>query len=99
MPTASSHWLVYDIPGASAGSLPENVGTGSGAPAQGKNGRGARGYTGPCPPSGTHHYVFTLHALDGPLALTGTPSRSELEAAIKGHSLGTAVLTGTYKRS
>lgn len=93
------HWLAYDIPGASDGSLAEDVGTGSGAPPQGKNGRGARGYTGPCPPSGTHHYVFTLSALDAPLRLTGTPSRSELEAAIAGHVLATAVLTGTFKRS
>jgi Raf kinase inhibitor-like YbhB/YbcL family protein len=93
------HWLAYDIPGAPAGSLPENVGTGSGAPPQGRNGRGARGYTGPCPPSGTHHYVFTLYALDRPLGLTGTPTRSELEAAIKGHSLATAVLTGLFRHS
>ena len=93
------HWLAYWIPAASAGSLPENVGAGPGAPPQGKNGHGARGYTGPCPPSGTHHYVFTLYALDRPLELTGTPTRSELEAAIKGHALGTAVLTGTFKHS
>jgi Raf kinase inhibitor-like YbhB/YbcL family protein len=93
------HWLVYDIPGAPAGSLPEDVGTGSGAPPQGKNGRGGRGYAGPCPPSGTHHYVFTLYALDRRLGLTGTPTRSELEAAINGHTLATAVLTGTFKHS
>ena len=93
------HWLVYDIPAASAGSLAENVGTGAGAPPQGANGRGKAGYTGPCPPSGTHHYVFTLYALDRALGLTGTPSYADIEAAIKGHVLAMAVLTGTYKRS
>ncbi len=93
------HWLAWWSPAASAGSLPEDVGTGPGAPHEGKNGHGLRGYTGPCPPSGTHHYVFTLSAVDRSLALTGTPTRSELEAAIKGHVLGTATLTGTYKRS
>jgi hypothetical protein len=93
------HWLVFDVPGASSGSLPENVGTGSGAPPQGRNSRGDRGYTGPCPPSGRHHYVFTLYALDAPTGLTGTPSRSQIEAAIKGHVLAKTVLTGTYKRS
>ena len=93
------HWLVYDIPAASAGSLAENVGTGTGAPPQGANGRGKAGYTGPCPPSGTHHYVFTLYALDRALGLTGTPSYADIEAAIKGHVLAMAVLTGTYKRS
>jgi Raf kinase inhibitor-like YbhB/YbcL family protein len=93
------HWLVYDIPAASAGSLPENLGTGAGAPPQGANGRGKAGYTGPCPPSGTHHYVFTLYALDRALGLTGTPSRAAIEAGIKGHVLAMTVLTGTYKRS
>ena len=93
------HWLVYDIPAASAGSLAENVGTGTGAPPQGANGRGKAGYAGPCPPSGTHHYVFTLYALDRTLGLTGTPSHAEIEAAIKGHVVAMTVLTGTYKRS
>jgi Raf kinase inhibitor-like YbhB/YbcL family protein len=93
------HWLVYDIPAASAGSLAENLGTGAGAPPQGANGSGKAGYTGPCPPSGTHHYVFTLYALDRTLGLTGTPSHAEIEAAIKDHVLATTVLTGTYKRS
>ena len=93
------HWLVYDIPAASAGSLAENIGTGAGAPPQGANGRGKAGYTGPCPPSGTHHYVFTLYALDRTLGLSGTPSHADIEAAIKGHVLAMTVLTGTYKRS
>ena len=93
------HWLVYDIPAASAGSLADNLGTGGSAPPQGANGRGKVGYTGPCPPSGTHHYVFTLYALDHALGLTGTPSHDEIEAAIKGHFLEMTVLTGTYKRS
>ena len=93
------HWLVYDISATSAGSLAENVGTGPGAPPQGANSRAKAGYTGPCPPSGTHHYVFTLYALDRTLGLTGTPSHAEIEAAIKDHVLAMTVLTGTYKRS
>jgi hypothetical protein len=28
----------------------------------GPNGAGQNGYTGPCPPSGTHHYRFELRA-------------------------------------
>ena len=43
--------------------------------------------------------MFTLYALDRTLGLTGTPSRADIEAAIKGHVLATTVLTGTYKRS
>jgi len=93
------HWLVYDIAAATAGSLAENVGIAAGSPPQGANGRGKAGYTGPCPPSGTHHYVFTLYALDRTLGLTGTPSHAAIEAAIKGHVLAMTTLTGTYKRS
>jgi phosphatidylethanolamine-binding protein (PEBP) family uncharacterized protein len=43
--------------------------------------------------------VFTLYALDRTLGLTGTPSRADLEAAMKGHVLAMTVLTGTYKQS
>jgi Raf kinase inhibitor-like YbhB/YbcL family protein len=92
------HWLVYDIPSASDGTLPAAMGTSSSERPQGRNGFGKRGYGGPCPPSGTHHYVFTIYALDGPLRLSGTPSRSEIESAMRGHILAQTTLTGTYKR-
>src|SRR4029079_3379289 len=93
------HWLVYDLPAASAGSLAENVGTGAGAPPQGANGRGKAGYTGPCPPSGTHHYVFTLYALDRTLGLTRTPSYAEIEAALKYDVLAATGSTATHNLS
>ena len=31
---------------------------------QGRNDFGKAGYGGPCPPGGTHHYVFRIYALD-----------------------------------
>jgi Raf kinase inhibitor-like YbhB/YbcL family protein len=91
------HWLAFDIPGAEAGSLPAAVRPG-GPPPQGTNGFGKRGYGGPCPPSGKHHYVFTLSALDHELGLTGAPRRADLERAMQGHVLATSTLTGTYQR-
>jgi Raf kinase inhibitor-like YbhB/YbcL family protein len=50
------HWRVTRLP-ASARSLPAASRLG------GANGAGRAGYTGPCPPSGTHHYRFELRAL------------------------------------
>jgi Raf kinase inhibitor-like YbhB/YbcL family protein len=91
------HWLIYDIPGAAAGSLPEGITTSSPIP-QGLNGAGKAGYTGPCPPSGVHRYVFTLYALDGPLGLQAHPHRAEVETAMQGHILAKVVLTATYQR-
>jgi phosphatidylethanolamine-binding protein (PEBP) family uncharacterized protein len=51
---------------------------------------GSKGYTPPCPPSGTHHYIFTLYAFGE--APPGT-DRAAIEGA--GNELGKAVLTGT----
>src|SRR5215472_143912 len=64
-----THWLVYNIP-ATANHLPENVPNQDKVPGggmQGRNDSGKYGYTGPCPPSGTHRYYFRLYALDGEL--------------------------------
>ena len=52
-----THWLVYNIP-PSTRHIREHE-----APPQSTEGRsdfGTRGYGGPCPPSGTHRYVFQL---------------------------------------
>ena len=50
------HWRIPRLP-VSARSLP------AGSRLGGRNGAGGSGWTGPCPPSGTHHYRFTLQAL------------------------------------
>jgi Raf kinase inhibitor-like YbhB/YbcL family protein len=92
------HWVVYDLTGTPSGGLPAAVSASPDAPPQGRNGFGKPGYGGPCPPSGTHHYAFTLYALDGVLGLTGTPSGDELRAAMDGHVLAETTLTGTYQR-
>jgi Raf kinase inhibitor-like YbhB/YbcL family protein len=93
-----AHWLVYNITGSATGSLPEAMAASPDAPSQGVNDFGKIGYGGPCPPSGTHHYRFTLYALDDALPLTSAPHATELRAAIDGHVLATARLTATYRR-
>lgn len=58
------------------------------------------GYDGPCPPWNdeiVHHYIFTLYALDvAALPLDGKISGQQLRAALAGHVLGQASLTGLY---
>jgi hypothetical protein len=93
------HWLVLDLPGSASGSIPRDVGTGSNAPAQGRNDFGRTGWGGPCPPSGTHRYAFTLYALGAPLGLHGTPDGGDVRKALaKARVLDKAVLEGRYKR-
>jgi Raf kinase inhibitor-like YbhB/YbcL family protein len=92
------HWLVLDLPGRD-GDLPKGVDPAATSPQQGRNGFGQPGWGGPCPPSGTHHYDFTLTALDAPLGLPDHPTEGAVKDAISGRStLGTATLTGTYRR-
>ena len=92
------HWIVYDMTGTPTGGLPTAVSSSPDAPPQGTNSFGARGYGGPCPPSGEHHYVFTLFALDAPLELNGAPRLGVVQAAMADHVLATTTLTGTYHR-
>ncbi len=58
------------------------------------------GYDGPFPPfndSIVHHYVFTLFAVDVPrLALDGAFNGAQVRAALQGHVLAQASITGTY---
>jgi hypothetical protein len=92
------HWVVFDMTGSQSGALTEAVSASPDAPTQGRNGFGRIGWGGPCPPSGTHHYRFTLLALDAMLGLSGTPSADEVRAAAQDHTLAEATLTGTYRR-
>jgi Raf kinase inhibitor-like YbhB/YbcL family protein len=94
------HWVVVDLPPSATG-LPEGVPATpeiSGGGRQGKNDFGKIGYGGPCPPSGTHRYVFTLYALDSTLGLPAGATRQDLLAAMRNRALGEATLTGTYSR-
>ena len=58
------------------------------------------GYDGPCPPWNDeipHRYVFTLYALDVPrLDVAGVFSGAGVRAAMAGHVLAQAAVTGCY---
>lgn len=93
------HWIVLDVTASATGALPRGVSTSPDAPAQGTNDFGRPGWGGPCPPSGTHRYVFTLYALAAPLNLAGAPRGSAVEKALgSAHVLGKAVLQARYRR-
>jgi len=64
----------------------------------GKNSWGRNDYGGPCPPSGKHHYFFTIYALDIKLDLPEGSTREELELAMEGHVIAHSQLAGLYKR-
>ena len=59
---------------------------------------GTPGYGGPCPPSGEHHYIFKLYALDQILNLPDSTDAAALRTAIAGHILDQVELTGLYSR-
>ena len=87
-----THWVMWNI--ETDGTIPEDF---KGAQ-QGYNGARSAGYKGMCPPSGTHHYHFTVYALDTKLNLSNTTGKDALEQAMKGHIIATGRLTGLYKK-
>lgn len=95
-----AHWVMYNIPPGSTGlaagaPLAEELADGS---LQGVNGGGEIGYTGPCPPSGEHEYVFRLYALNAEIGLGAGATLAEVEAAIVDHVLALSELVGTFSR-
>jgi Raf kinase inhibitor-like YbhB/YbcL family protein len=90
------HWVVYDI-APTVNALPEGDGKVRGARA-GRNDWKRTGYGGPCPPVGRHRYFFKLYALDALLGDLGSPSKDQLEHALRGHVLAQAELIGTYQK-
>ncbi len=94
------HWVVFNIPGNVTG-LPENVPDGetvTGGGMHGENSWGDLGYGGPCPPMGSHHYVFTVYALDTMLPLDAGPSKRNVLDAMSGHVLAKGELVGIYPK-
>src|ERR1043166_8874141 len=75
------HWLVGKIPPSTP-----SIGEGQHLGVEEQNGFGKPGYGGPCPPSGLHHYAFTLYAM------------GDEQPPSKGNVLAQAQLIGTYKR-
>ena len=91
------HWVLYNIP-PNVSDLPEGI-----APAklplgmvEGLNDWKRIGYGGPCPPIGRHRYFHKLYALDTVLEGMDTPTKAQVETAMKGHVIAQTELMGTY---
>jgi Raf kinase inhibitor-like YbhB/YbcL family protein len=91
------HWVVFDIVSrANSLEVPRDS-TPRGV--QGVNSWHLTGYMGPCPPEGeAHEYMFTVYALDTTLELPSGVDSGPVYAALEGHVITSAVLTGTYGR-
>lgn len=94
------HWVLYNLPpnvtglaeGVTSGTLPTGA-------EEGLNDWKKSGYGGPCPPIGRHRYFHKLYALDTVLTGLDKPTKTTVEAAMKGHILSEAVLMGTYEKA
>ena len=95
------HWVFFNIP-PEVQQLPENLPKDkSGLPGatQGTNDFPTLGYSGPCPPSGTHNYHFKIYALDCLLNLDSTATKKDVLNEMQSHILAEGLLIGKYKRN
>jgi len=95
-----THWVIFNIPPSESG-LEEGVETKPTLPnrsVQGKTDFGRIGYGGPCPPSGTHRYMFHLYALDTNLNLPTGSTKEQVVREMQSHVLGEAEIVGLYSR-
>lgn len=94
------HWIVFNIPSTidfikeNQQNLREEAPFMYGA----TDFNGSQEWGGPCPPSGMHHYHFTLYALNTMLDLPAGASKEEVLSAMHGHILEQVTLIGTYQR-
>jgi Raf kinase inhibitor-like YbhB/YbcL family protein len=94
------HWVLYNLPPA-ATVLQEGIRTGElpKGTLEGLNDWKRTGYGGPCPPIGRHRYFHKLYTLGTLLPAMESPTKTDLEQAMKGHVLEKAELIGTYQKS
>lgn len=90
-----THWIVYNMPSTTT-QIDENSTPTDSQEAQ--NSFGKKEYGGPCPPSGTHHYIFTLYALNSMISIPDKASVADIERVIQNNSIEQASLTGLYAK-
>lgn len=85
------HWLVKDI-AADVTEIKEDSVPGT----QVRNDFGKEDYGGPCPPSGTHRYLFRLYALD--VETFEASGKRDFYKKVEEHKIGEAALMGRYSK-
>lgn len=89
------HWVVLDLPVSVTGLAGAAVPAGT---VQARNSAGRSSYVGPCPPSGTHHYRFTVYALSRRTGLRDGADLEQALGAVRSAATATGRLVGTYAR-
>ena len=89
------HWVVLDMPVGTTGLDADEVPSGA---VQARNSAGHAAYFGPCPPSGTHHYRFTVYALSRRTGLRDGAQLDQALRAVETNATGQGRLVGTYAR-
>ena len=92
------HWVMWNLTETALAEGLKKVPTLPGGERQGRNSYGKSGYGGPCPPSGTHRYVFKVLALDRKLDLPDSTDDEDLLLAMREHVLARGELVGRYAR-
>jgi Raf kinase inhibitor-like YbhB/YbcL family protein len=65
---------------------------------EGLNSTGKTGWTPPCPPSGTHRYIWTVYALKDPSGLKPGAKPADVIAALQKGVLARGTITARYAR-
>jgi Raf kinase inhibitor-like YbhB/YbcL family protein len=90
-----THWVVLDLPAETIGiegrALPQGA-------VQAENSGGGAGYYPPCPPSGVHHYRFTVFALAKPTGLRDGAGLDAALRAVESSAVAQGRLVGVYSR-
>ena len=87
------HWLVWNIDPKTSEIQENSVPNGA---TQGTTSFGTVGYGGPCPPSGTHRYLFKIFALNTEIDLDSAGDKAALESRMEEHIIDKAMYMGKY---
>jgi Raf kinase inhibitor-like YbhB/YbcL family protein len=93
------HWVVFNIPVGALNQMAFPIEENNTVGSLGKNSWDSVSYGGPCPPSGIHRYKFKAFALDAKINFAETPTKEDLEVAMKGHILAKGELVGIYQKT